>query len=819
MKHADIVSRLSLEEKAKICTGKDYWHLYALPQFDLPEIMVSDGPHGLRMQDPNGKQVGLGNSLPATCFPTAATTACSWDVEMLEEMGEALGDECRAEKLSVLLGPGVNMKRSPLCGRNFEYFSEDPLLAGELGAAFVNGVQSKDIGTSLKHFAVNSQEARRMVIDEVVDERALREIYLAAFETVVKKAQPWTIMNAYNRLNGVYCSENEWLQQKVLRGEWGFKGLLVTDWGASVDRVKGIKNGTDIEMPSSVDINVPKIVNAVKNGTLDEKDLDERIDNIIELIMKSKKALAGNYTYDKNEHNALARKIAANCAVLMKNDDKILPISKEKKVAVIGEMAKSPRYQGAGSSLIKPTMLDNAYDELEKMGYSLTYSQGYNKKSDKPDNALISQAVQAAENADVVLIFAGLTEAYESEGYDRTHLLMPESHNNLIEAVAKVNKNVVVVLSGGSAVLMPWLDSVKGVLNGYLGGQASGGAIADVISGKVNPSGHLAETFAHHLGDTPTAGNYPGGKRLAEHKESIYIGYRYYDTAEKEVLFPFGFGLSYTQFEYSDLKLSAFSIKDTDTLEVTFKVKNVGDVDGADVAQVYVSDCESTIYRPKKELKAFKKVFLKAGEEKEVTVTLDKRSFAYYNVNINDWHVESGDFDILVCTDANTVVLSEKVNVESTVEAVVPDYRESAPAYYSADVHNIDDAQFEAVLGHAIPPRERDKSKPLTIYDCLDDAEDTKWGGRVIGLFKGAMNIALKSGVAGEDSNSGMMEAMMTQVPIRNFITMSMGLFSEDMANGLIDIISDKAPASGLGRILKGIPHAVMNIKTLLKSI
>lgn len=814
MKHQSIIEKLTLEEKAGLCSGKDYWHFKGVERLGIDPIMVTDGPHGLRKQNPEGKKKGLSNSIPATCFPTAAATSCSWNTELIYKMGQALGDECRKEKVSVLLGPGVNMKRSPLCGRNFEYFSEDPYLAGKLAASFINGVQSKGIGTSIKHFAANSQEARRMVIDEIVDERALREIYLPAFEIAVKESQPWTVMNAYNRLNGTYCSENEWLQQKVLRDEWGFEGLIVTDWGASVDRVKGVKYGTDVEMPTSGELNAKRIIEAVKDGSLDEKDLDARVDNIIEILLRSAETLKEEYTCDMEANHKIARQIAGESAVLLKNEDDILPVDKSKKIAVIGEMAEKPRYQGAGSSLINPTKLDNALECLKEAGYTVIYARGYDKSKDEINAELTAEAVEAAKQADTVLVFAGLTEDFESEGYDRTHMGMPKSHNALIEAVAAANAETAVILSGGSCVEMPWLDKVKAVLNGSLGGQAGAGAIADIISGAVNPSGKLSETYPLALEDNPTYGNYPGGRVLAEHKESIYIGYRYYDTAKKPVMFPFGYGLSYTHFQYSDLKLSSKKIKDGDELTVSFKIKNTGDIDGAEVAQVYVKDVESTIFRPEKELKGFAKVFLKAGEEKEVSITLNRRAFAFYNVKAQDWTVESGDFEILVGASSADIRLSDTVNVKAE-DVDIPDYRETAPAYYTADIAAIDDSQFEAVLGRPIPPRERDKSQKLTIYNNLEDAEHTKWGGKINRLIKKGFSMATKD----DGYNGGMMEAMATQIPIRNFIQMSMGVFSEEMAKGMLMMINDEGAGKGFAKILSGLPKALKNLKNLLNSI
>lgn len=684
MKHFEIVNKMTLEQKASFVSGLNYWYLQEAPELGLPKIMMTDGPHGLRKQNtekrPNG--IGLGNSVPSTCFPPAVTSSCSWDEELLKLEGKAIAEECLQEKVSVILGPGTNIKRSPVCGRNFEYFSEDPLLAGKCSAALVNGVQSKGVGTSLKHFACNSQEAFRMVIDEIIDDRAIRELYLTAFEICVKEAKPWTVMNSYNRINGVYSSQNKWLQEEVLRDEWGFDGLIVTDWGASVDRVPGLKCGTDLEMPSSGTLNKKKIIEAVKNGELNEKVLDKAVDNVVELILKSKPVLREKYTFDIDEHHKIAQKIAEGSMVLLKNDDNVLPIKKDQKVAVIGEMAKAPRFQGAGTSVVNPTKLDSAYDELLKLGVDILYSRGYDKSKDAIDDNLINEAVKNAQAADVSIVFAGLTEEFEAEGYDRKNIEMPNCHNHLISEIAKANPNTVVVLAGGSVIHMPWINEVKALLNSGLGGQAGGAAVANILTGVVNPSGKTSETYPINFNDNPTYGNYPGGPVTSEHRESIYIGYRYYDTAKKNVLFPFGHGLSYTTFEYSDIKLSSDNIKDSDTVTVSFMIKNTGNVDGAEIAQIYVADKESTIFRPVKELRGFKKVFLKAGEEKDISVELSKRAFAFWNININDWMVETGEFDILVGASSRDIKLSKTITVESTDVAEIPDYRKTAPAYY-----------------------------------------------------------------------------------------------------------------------------------------
>ena len=819
MKHPEIIEKMSLEQKAAFVSGYDYWHLEEAPELGLPKIMITDGPHGLRKQRTDKKSsdgIGLGNSVPATCFPPAATTSCSWDEELIRAEGEALAEECLKEQVSTILGPGTNIKRSPVCGRNFEYFSEDPYLAGKCSASLVNGVQSKGIGTSLKHFACNSQEAFRMVINEVVDERAMREIYLTAFEICVKEAQPWTIMNSYNRINGVYASQNEWLQEKVLRDEWGFKGVVLTDWGASVDRIPGLKNGTDLEMPSSGGLNTKKIIEAVKSGELDEDILNKRVDNVVDLIVKSKPALEAEHTFDVEAHHKLAQKVAEGSMVLLKNDDAILPLKSGQKVAVIGELAKAPRFQGAGSSVINPTKLVNAYDELSELGVDMVYAQGYDKSKDEINDAMVNEAVEAAKQADVAVVFAGLTDEFEGEGYDRENIEMPNSHNNLISAVAQANPNTVVVLAGGSVINLKWLGEVKGLLNSGLGGQAGGAAVANILTGAVNPSGKTSETYPLSFDENPTFGNYPGGPVTSEHRESVYIGYRYYDKADKDVLFPFGYGLSYTTFEYSDIKLSADNIKDTDTVTVSFKIKNTGAVDGAEIAQIYVADKESTIFRPVKELRGFKKVFLKAGEEKEVSVDLSKRAFAFYNVELGDWMVETGEFDILVGASSRDIKLSATMTVTSTVDAAIPDYRDVAPAYYTADVEGMKGAQFEAVYGQPIPSSEPDTNKKIDIYCCLNDARHTKWGGRICRLIEKIM-----SGMGSAENGDGkMLAAMATQIPIRNFIAMSMGVFSPAMADGLLMILNDgESSFVGFNKIIWRIGGAITKLPALLKAI
>ena len=816
MKYKDIVSKLTLEEKAALCSGKDFWHLVDVERLGLPSIMVTDGPHGLRKQNQEKTAAGdvLGNSAPATCFPTASATASSWDTELICEMGKALGDECLKENVSVLLGPGINMKRSPLCGRNFEYFSEDPFLAGKMAASFINGVQSKGVGTSLKHFAANNQECRRMTINTVADERALREIYLTAFEIAVKEAEPWTVMNAYNKLNGTYCAENKWLLTDVLRDEWGFNGIVVTDWGAENEIVDGIKAGKNLEMPSSGGLGPQKIIKAVESGELDVNILDKNVDSIIELILKGAENLHSNYNCDMDAHHLLARKIASESIVLLKNEDKILPLDKSKKIAFIGEMARYPRYQGAGSSLINPTKIDSAYQEFLKNGYRVAYSRGYDKTTDVPDENLISSAVKLAEKADVVVIFAGLTEIYESEGFDRNHINLPPSHNALINAVAEKNKNVVVVLSGGSAVAMPWLNNVKGVLNGLLLGQAGGGATFDVLTGKVNPSGKLSETYPLSLADTPSRNNFPGTLISVEYRESIFIGYRYYDKTEKDVLFPFGFGLSYTSFEYSDIKLSKESITDSEAIIVSFKVKNTGDCDGAEIAEVYVAPPESKIFKAPKELKGFKKVFLKAGEEKTIEIELNKRSFAFYNVSINDWHVETGEYKILVGASSRDILLTDTVSITSSIDAEVPDYKLQAPVYYNGDMAVVSDEEFISVLGHELPESERDMSLPIDKTCTLEYAVNTLRGEKITKLIS-----TVVEKIGGGGINSEMMQKTALQLPLRCLVTMSSGVFNDEMCDALCDMLNDKPLTPSAVKLIKNIPSALMKLPELFKSM
>ena len=661
-----LVSQMTLEEKAGLCSGDDFWHTKAVERLGIPRTMVSDGPHGLRKQDDQADHLGINDSIKAVCFPAACATAASFDPEMIRAMGEAIGDSCQHEKLSVVLGPAVNIKRSPLCGRNFEYYSEDPYLAGRMATAMIQGVQSRNVGTSIKHFALNSQEHRRMSSSSDADERTIREIYFPAFEMAVKEAKPWTVMCSYNRINGVYASEDPWLLTEVLRKDWGFGGYVVSDWGAVSDRVAGVAAGLDLEMPSSGGVNDRKIVEAVKAGKLDEAVVDRACERILNIVYRYLENAKPETPWDKDAQHRQAAEIAAECMVLLKNDGDLLPLDKGDEIAFIGEFAEKPRFQGGGSSHINSFKTTSALEAAE--GLKITYARGYSVARDEATDADIAEAVSAAKKAKTAVVFAGLPDSYESEGYDRSHMRMPACQNRLIEAVAEANPNTVVVLHNGAPVEMPWIGKVRAVLEAYLGGQAVGEAVVRVLFGDANPCGHLPETFPLKLEDNSSFLYYGGEGNVTEYREGVFVGYRYYDKKKMDVLFPFGFGLSYTTFEYSGLKLSADKIKDTDTLTVTVTVKNTGKRAGKAVVQLYVGDEESTPIRPVRELKGFSKVALQPGEGKEVSFTLDKRSFAYWNREIHDWHVETGTFTVEAGSSSRDLPLRGKVEVESTVE-------------------------------------------------------------------------------------------------------------------------------------------------------
>ena len=743
----NLIAQMTLEEKAGLLSGQDFWHTKPVERLGIPRTMVSDGPHGLRKQDEEGDHLGINDSIKAVCFPAASATAASFDPDMLEKMGEALGDACQHEKLSVLLGPAVNIKRSPLCGRNFEYFSEDPYLTGVMATALIKGIQSKNVGTSIKHFALNNQEHRRMSSSSDCDERTIREIYFPAFEMAVKEAQPWTVMCSYNRINGTYASENPWLLTDVLRKEWGFEGYVMSDWGAVSNRVAGVAAGLDLEMPASGGINDRKIVEAVKAGKLDEKAVDLCCERILNIIYRYVENAKPETPCDMEAQHQMAANVAAECMVLLKNEGEILPLSKEDEIAFIGEFAKKPRFQGGGSSHINCFKTTGAVEAAKAQGLKVTYAQGYSVKTDDAPAEMIAEAVAAAKKAKVAVVFAGLPDAYESEGYDRTHMRMPESQNRLIEAVAEANPNTVVVLHNGSPVEMPWIGKVKAVLEAYLGGQAVGLAQVKVLFGDVNPSGHLPESFPIKLEDNPSYLFYGGEPRGTEYREGIFVGYRYYDKKKMSVLFPFGYGLSYTTFEYSNLKLSTDSMKDTDELTVTVTVKNTGKRAGKAVAQLYVGDAEGYVnaVRPVRELKGFRKVALEPGESKEVSFSLCKRAFATWRAEIHDWWVETGDFTIEIGDSVANLPLKATVKVESTREL---------PRHYNLDSIVMDvmaDPKANTIMGEFL-------KKAFAIFSMADENQTE---------------------AAQEAISDDMGEAMMGYMPIRGALSFGGG-FSEE---------------------------------------
>lgn len=668
----DLIKQMTLEEKAGLCSGLDAWRTKPVKRLNIPSIMVSDGPHGLRKMD---EAAGSNDSIPAVCFPTASAYSCSFNRELLEEMGKTIGNECQAEDVAVLLGPAVNIKRSPLCGRNFEYISEDPYAAGELASAFIKGVQSKNISTSIKHFAANNQEYRRFTVSSEVSERALREIYFPAFETAVKQSHPDTVMCSYNKINGVFSSENKKLLTDILRNEWGFNGFVMSDWGAVNDRVKGLEAGLDLEMPSSGGVNDKLIVKAVTDGILDEKVLDTTVERLLKIIFKfHDKRQKGSF--NKEAHHALAVKIEEESIVLLKNEG-ILPLSPHLKTAIIGGFAEKPRFQGGGSSHINSytetsflAAAENFAREQSVKGkpVTFTYAKGFDTITGEGSEKMTKEAIDLAQKSDVVVVFAGLPNTYECEGYDRKHLRLPESQDKLIHELAKVNKSIVVVLHNGSPIEMNWINNVKGIVETYLGGQGVGQAVCNILYGKVNPSGKLAETFPLRLEDTPCYLSFPGDGKKAIYSEDIFVGYRYYDKKKVPVLFPFGHGLSYTTFSYSDLKVDKEVLSDEETLTISLKIKNTGTMNGKEIIQVYVRDNTGTIVRPDKELKNFEKVYLHSGEEKTVSMILNKRSFAYYNETLQDWHAPSGTYEVLIGKSSQDIVLSKEVTVKTKVK-------------------------------------------------------------------------------------------------------------------------------------------------------
>lgn len=689
----EYIQQLKLEEKAALLQGWSTWTTREVKRLGIPAIFLSDGPTGLRKQAGAGDHLGLNASVPATCFPTSATMANSWDLELGEQLGQALGEEAAANDVHVVLGPGLNMKRSPLCGRNFEYFSEDPYLAGKMAAAYIKGIQSKGPSACPKHFAVNSQELRRMAMDSVVDERTLREIYLTGFEIAVQEGHAQSIMSSYNMVNGEYANENYHLLTEILRNEWGFDGFVVTDWGGDNEHTEGVRAGSNLVMPAPGPGCAIGLVEDVKAGKISEKELDLRVKEFLKVAFERTEAVANaRKSFDVDAHHDIARKCAEGSIVLLDNDG-ILPLKPNASVAVIGDFAQTPRYQGAGSSQVNPTKLDNFLDCAKAVGLKVTgFAKGFSQVDPHPQQELIADAVKLAQSNEIVLLCIGLDEIAESEGMDRLSMELSKGQQALIEAVAKVNKNIILVISGGSPFVMPDRSTYRAAINGYLGGQAGAGAMVDAIIGKVNPSGKLNETWPEKLEDNPSYSYYPSKERTSEHREGLYIGYRYYDTVNKPVRYPFGYGLSYTSFEYSNIEAT----KDA----VTFTITNTSNMDGAEVAQVYVSCKNGKIFRPMKELKGFTKVFLKAGESRTVTVHLDDKAFRYFNVITDRWEVETADYEIMVASNVSDVKLAQTIHV---VGDIAPMPYESLPSYESGKIENVSDSEFGKLLGHPIP--------------------------------------------------------------------------------------------------------------------
>ena len=764
------IQKMTLQEKALLLQGKSNWTTWNIPRLGIPSVFLSDGPHGLRKQAGAADHLGLNESLPATCFPTAATMANSWEPELGQELGRALGQEAAANDVHVVLGPGLNMKRSPLCGRNFEYFSEDPYLAGKMAAAYIRGIQENGVSACPKHFAANSQELRRMSMDAVVDERTLREIYLTGFEIAVREGAPKSIMTSYNSVNGTYSNENAHLLQDILRKEWGFDGFVVTDWGGSNDHAAGVKAGSCLEMPNPGADSALELIRAVQAGQVDESVLDERLKELLKVVFDTNEAVVhAAKIFDRHGHHRLAQKCAAQSIVLLENDG-ILPLQPNAQVAVIGDFGETPRYQGAGSSLVNPTMMTNLRDWLYQTPVKLTeYAQGYRRSQREADTHLLEAARNAAKNAQVVLLCLGLDETAESEGADRTHMELPPVQLQLVEEISKVNPNVVLVLSGGSPFVMPPREQYRAAIHGYLGGQAGAAAMAQALVGQVNPSGHLAESWPNQLEDTPAYRYYPSPERTSEYREGLYIGYRYYETAGVPVRYPFGHGLSYTTFAYSDLV--------ADGQKVSFTLTNTGNVDGAEVAQVYITCRTGKVFRPKKELKGFQKVFLKAGESQRVTILLDDKAFRYFNTVTNRFETETANYDVGVGSSVSDIRLTATIRVFGT-DALVPE--QELPSYRSGKIGSVSDEEFEALLGH--PIQDGHWSQTLTVLDTISRFAQAK--SPVARWIGGAVGRGIeRSRAKGDPAPTAL---FVYNLPIRGLYQMTGGVVTRKMAEDVV---------------------------------
>ena len=784
---------MTLEEKCHLLSGRDFWQSQSVKRLGIENMTLSDGPHGIRKQEGAGDQLGLNGSVPATCYPTAATMANSWDPALDEELGKHLGVEAAAQDVCVLLGPGLNIKRSPFCGRNFEYFSEDPYLAGKMAAGYVRGIQANGVSACPKHFAANNTELRRMASNSVMDERTLREIYLTNFEIAVTEGHPKSIMSSYNQVNGVYANENAHLLQEILRDTWGFNGFVVSDWGANNDFTEGVRAGSHLEMPSTGGDGPRQLMQAIADGKITEKEVDVRVDELLDVILATRKAvdpLKGK-GFDKEAHHAFAQKASEQSIVLLKNENKILPLQKGAKVAVIGEFAQKARYQGAGSSVVNCTKLDHTMDVIKNFDFDVVgFEAGYPRHGD-PNPEMQAKAVELAKKADYVLLYIGLDEISESEGLDRSTLAMPKCQIEVLNAVAEANPNVIVVMSAGSSVEMPWIDKAKALVHGYLCGQAGASAVLKVLLGEVNPSGKLSESYPFKYEDCSSAPYFPAKERSVEYREGLYVGYRYYDSANIPVLFPFGFGLSYTTFAYSDIQ--------ADDKQVTFTLQNTGDRDGAEVAELYVHAIDPSVYRPKKELKGFAKVFLKAGESKQVTIPLDDKAFRYWNSKTNKFEIDGGDYELMVGASVEDIKLTAKVSVKGT-DAPACEDRQALKSYYAADIKAIGDAEFEALLGHPIP--------------------DGKWAGKIEAndaiaqlyyakALKARFVWKIMTAMLDKSIEKGEPDLNITfiyNMPVRAIGKMAGGMCSQEMCDGILDIINGHGIAflKGLGKIIVG---------------
>ncbi len=804
----NILLNLTLEEKSSLCSGKDFWSLKGIERFELPSLLLTDGPHGLRKQTQGSDHLGLNESNPATCFPTASALGASWDRELMSEIGIALGDECREEKVSILLGPGVNSKRSPLCGRNFEYFSEDPFLSGELAASKIRAIQSRGIGTSLKHFVANNQETFRMSIDTVVDERTLREIYLSAFEIAVKKGKPWSVMSAYNQVNSEYCSESYTLLTKILRHEWGFEGVVISDWGATVDRVASVAAGMDLEMPGSSLETDASIVEAVTNRTLSESQLDTVVERILNLILNASDTLTEHalFKHVPEDHHDIAQRAASESMVLLKNDNSLLPLDLriDNSIGIIGEFADVPRYQGSGSSRINPRQLENIVDRLHHFsaeGEDVLYAQGYRSSCDTDDEELLAQAIALAKEVETVVFFGGLTDSYEVEGIDRESLSLPPNQNRLIEAITAVNSSVVVVLSNGAPIQMPWLESVSSVLECYLTGQAWGAAVVDILIGKVNPSGKLAETFPLNLEQIPSTPNFPAGPHTVEYRENIAIGYRYFSTANVPVLFPFGHGLSYTSFSYSKL-ICPSKANLIEPVELSVTIANSGEFEGKEIVQVYVRKPLSSIIRADLELREFEKVYLVHGEMKELHFYLPKRAFSFWDVGHGDWRVEDGEYEIIIAASINDIRCRQTITITTgdALSREVRTQKRSTLPLFDRSFHWNSAEQFKKLLRRELPLNHRHKSEPFTAKSTLSEISHTFIGA----ILNKLIHSGLKRAMNAEETETlvAQSQKMVDEMPLRQLVMVTQGKVSHRKLQILLLFINGKWFA-GVARIIR----------------